>query len=158
MNTADVLQYGHKTLLNSLDGLPEEALDIEGVCGWWSTRHIIAHLASFEHVLIDVLNDLLGSDKPTPYLDVATSPDFSDSQVERRKDQSSAQLLDEYKQAHAEVMELITRIPEETARQPGKLPWYGAQYTLNDFIVYTFYGHKREHSAQIDIFRDRLSR
>jgi hypothetical protein len=27
---------------------------------------------------------------------------------------------------------------------------------LDDFIVYTYYGHKREHAAQIAAFRDRL--
>jgi len=29
-------------------------------------------------------------------------------------------------------------------------------YALDDFIVYTNYGHKREHSAQIAAFRDGL--
>jgi hypothetical protein len=28
---------------------------------------------------------------------------------------------------------------------------------MADFIVYTQYGHKREHSAQIAAFRDRLT-
>ena len=32
-----------------------------------------------------------------------------------------------------------------------------SEYSLEDFIVYTFYGHKREHSAQIAAFRDRLA-
>jgi proline iminopeptidase len=29
------------------------------------------------------------------------------------------------------------------------------EYALDDFIVYNYYGHKREHSAQIAVFRDR---
>ncbi len=40
----------------------------------------------------------------------------------------------------------------------GTLPWYGMEYALDDFIVYTFYGHKREHSAQIAAFGDLLRR
>jgi len=31
-----------------------------------------------------------------------------------------------------------------------------AVYALDDFLVYAYYGHKREHSAQIAAFRDRL--
>ena len=41
-------------------------------------------------------------------------------------------------------------------RENGTLPWYGAEYSLDDFIVYTYYGHKREHAAQIAAFRDHL--
>lgn len=52
-------------------------------------------------------------------------------------------------------MALVAQIPAETARLTGTLPWYGAEYALDDFVVYTFYGHKREHSAQIAVFRDR---
>ena len=39
-------------------------------------------------------------------------------------------------------------------RQSGTLPWYGMEYALDDFLVYIYYGHKREHSAQIAAFRD----
>jgi hypothetical protein len=41
--------------------------------------------------------------------------------------------------------------------KPGTLPWYGPEYALDDFIVYSYYGHKREHSAQINVFRDQLA-
>ena len=53
-------------------------------------------------------------------------------------------------------MELIGRIPAETLRQSGTIPWYGAEYALDDLIVYLYYGHKREHAAQIAAFRDRM--
>ena len=48
------------------------------------------------------------------------------------------------------------KIPVEVLRRPGTLPWYGAQYALDDFIVYQYYGHKREHTAQINVFKDLL--
>jgi hypothetical protein len=55
-------------------------------------------------------------------------------------------------------MELITQIPPQTLRQPGTIPWYGAEYALDDLLVYMYYGHKREHSAQVGVFRDQLMR
>lgn len=36
------------------------------------------------------------------------------------------------------------------------MPWYGDAYALDDLIVYMYYGHKREHNAQIAAFRDRF--
>jgi hypothetical protein len=41
-------------------------------------------------------------------------------------------------------------------QQPGILPWHGGQYSLDDFVVYQYYGHKREHSAEIAGFLNRI--
>jgi hypothetical protein len=50
----------------------------------------------------------------------------------------------------------VTQIPADTWVKEGILKWYGAEYDLEDFIVYTFYGHKREHCGQIATFSDRF--
>jgi len=88
-----------------------------------------------------------------------TAPDsnFNDPAVAARKGTSVKEVLGEYNDTNAQVMSLATRIPVETFRQTGTLPWYGIEYALDDFIVYTQYGHKREHSAQIAAFRDQLN-
>jgi hypothetical protein len=52
-------------------------------------------------------------------------------------------------------MTLVAQIPAETLRATGTIPWYGPEYALDDLITYMYYGHKREHSAQIAVFRDR---
>src|SRR2546429_52353 len=75
-----------------------------------------------------------------------------------RKRRSMREVLDEFNDTHAQVMSLAAQMRPETFRQTGTLPWYGMDYALDDFIVYTFYGHKREHSAQIAAFRDLLSK
>ncbi len=66
------------------------------------------------------------------------------------------EVLGELNDTHAQVMSMVVQISPETFRQTGTLPWYGMDYSLDDFIVYTYYGHKREHSAQIAAFRDRV--
>src|SRR5690606_24881367 len=76
--------------------------------------------------------------------------------VAERQGQSSQEALAEYDKHHVEVMSLISRLPVEQLRRPGTLPWYGAEYALDDYLVYQFYGHKREHSAQIAVFSDVL--
>ncbi len=157
MNAVDILKYGHGTVLQTIEGFPESAWETPGACGVWSVKDIIAHLASYEHVLVDVLTTFV-SGGPTPYLNKFTDPgvNFNDSEVAARKGKSVKEVLDEYNDTHAQVMSLVRRIPVETLRQAGTIPWYGMEYALDDYIVYAFYGHKREHSAQIAVFCDHL--
>jgi uncharacterized damage-inducible protein DinB len=157
VNAVDILKYGHQTLLNSFNGLPEEDWHSAGVCGVWSVQDILAHLASYEQVLIEVLNSLL-NDSPTPTLERfgQLGLRFNDVEVEARRGKTVGEVLAEYQDAHTQTVALLAQIPAETRRQNGTLPWYGSDYDLDDFIVYTFYGHKREHSAQIAVFRDQL--
>ncbi len=144
MNATDILKYGQLTAHQAIEGFPETAWETPGACGVWSVKDIIAHLASYEEVLVDILSGFVGR-HPTPSLDKFTElgGQFNDSEVERRK---------------GRTMSLAERIRPEVFRHTGTLPWYGMEYALDDVIVYMYYGHKREHSAQIAAFRDRLDR
>jgi hypothetical protein len=157
MNARDILKYGQATALQAIDGFPETAWETPGACGVWSVKDIIAHLASYEEVLVDVLSGFVGR-HPTPYLDKFTElgGQFNDAEVTRRRGRTVSEVLDEFNDAHAQVMSLAERIRPEMFRHTGTLPWYGMDYSLDDVLVYMYYGHKREHSAQIAAFRDRL--
>jgi hypothetical protein len=159
MNALDVLKYGHQTVLRTIDRLPQTEWETPGVCGRWSTRELVAHLASFEHVLVDVLNSLL-NDNPTPTLDQyrAGPLQFNDDEVDRRQDMTVDEVMADYCDTYAQAASLLAEIPLEERRRAGALPWYGHEYDLEDYIAYAFYGHKREHSAQIAFFCDRFSR
>ena len=159
MNAVDILKYGQQTVLQTLEGFPASAVETPGACGVWSVKDIIAHLASYEQVLVDVLSTFTGK-HPTPYLDKFTRPggQFNDTEVGARKVRTMSEVLAELNDTHAQVMSLAAQIPPESFRHNGTLPWYGMEYALDDFIVYTFYGHKREHSAQIAAFGDPLRR
>lgn len=165
MNAIDVLKYGHYTVQQALNDLPDSVWEKAGVCGTWSIKDIIAHLASFEHVLKEVLASMIGSEMytsipsaATPYLSrfIDAEAQFNDTEVDARKGRTVMDILAEYDIIHSQVMSLITWVPEEILRQTETLPWYGVQYALDDFIVYAFYGHKREHCGQIALFRGRL--
>jgi len=158
MNASDILKYGQGTVLQAIEGLSETGWETPGACGVWSIKDILAHLTSYEHVILDVLSTFVSSN-PTPYLRKYTEPGggFNDSEVDARKGKTVKEVLGEFHDTHSQVMSLAARIPVETFRQTGTLPWYGMEYALDDFIVYTQYGHKREHSAQIAAFRDHLT-
>lgn len=158
MNASDILFYGHQTVLKTIDGLAEEDWYTGGVCGVWSVREIMSHLASYEKMLVDILNSLL-NDEPTPTLRRMMEHGpyvFNDLEMGDRQGQTMASALAEYSDTQAQTMALIAQIPLASQRQKGVLAWYGDTYDLEDFLVYTYYGHKREHTAQIDVFRDSL--
>jgi len=168
MNASDILKYGHGTVLRAIDGLAAAEWETGGVCGIWSVKNIIAHLASYELVLNEVLSSFQRNPahpssstgtSATPMLNAFVEPggQFNDAQVALRSSSSHTDVLTEYTSAYEQVAALAAQLPAEYFRQAGTLPWYGLEYALDDFIVYAFYGHKREHCAQIAVFRDRLT-
>lgn len=154
MNARDILFYGNRTLLESMDRVPPEHRTEPGVIGWWSAREAMAHLAIFEDGLVQILESFLGG----PFPELLSNMDSSknDELVAKKEGKTFDELLGEYNTAYNRVMELIPQIPPDKLREVGTIPWYGDEYSLDDFIVYTFYGHKREHAARFEAYGDRL--
>ena len=157
MNAQDVLMYGNRTFLRTIDGFPAAEWLTPGVTGIWCAKDVVAHLASFEHFTADLLATFAGGSR-TPFMDdfIDRHDQFNDNQIALRKALSQGQVLAEYKGHHEDVVARASQIPGEVWRTPGTLPWYGLEYSLDDLIVYQDYGHKREHSAQIAAFLDRI--
>lgn len=156
MNANDILKYGHQTLLDAMDGINADEVETSGVCGIWSVRNVIAHLASFEEALVDLLTSMVSpTPVATPVLDamLADYDGFNDSQVLAREGMSWTETWQSYLAAYERVATLITQVPIETQRTKGAIEWYGPDYDVEDFLVYTYYGHKREHSAQLEVFK-----
>lgn len=157
MHASDVLMYGHRTFMHTLEEFPAGQRHTGGAVGYWSVKDLVGHIGSFELVLVEVLRNLLDA-SPTPLRDAlaADGQAFNDQQVDLlRRGWSYEQCLDEYLAAHGQVRELAARLPAGLAQETGAIPWYGAEYDLEDLIAYQYYGHKREHSGQIQTFRDR---
>jgi hypothetical protein len=158
MNAEDILKYGHYTVLHTIENLAEPDWHTGDVCGWWSTKDIMAHLASYEHLLVDIFNEILtGAQGPTLTLMATSGPEaFNDVEIGKHQNSTVTEILADYNDTQAQTMTLIQQIPLTQRRQAGLLAWYGSDYDLEDFLVYTYYGHKREHTAQIAVFRDSL--
>jgi len=159
MHALDVLKYGNLTVLRALKELPPDDWQTPGVCGRWSVREIIAHLASFEYALIDALAAARGAPLgPSLGQMLRDGQAFNDAQVAARIGLSPAETLAEYEQAQAQSMALTAALPSSLFYNTGFLPAYGMEYDLEDFITYAIYGHKREHMAQVGVFRDGIGR
>lgn len=80
----------------------------------------------------------------------------NDDEVAQRQDQTVHEVWEAYEAAHETAVSLLSQIPLEGRRLNGTLSWYGDAYDLEDILVYTYYGHKREHGAQIDVFHSAI--
>jgi hypothetical protein len=155
MNAVDILKYGHLTLLGSLEGLPDAAWALPGACGEYSVQTLVAHMATMEDVLADALGAFAGEPEGAHFAAyVADQAGYEAAERARFAALPPAAALAEYQAAHDRVMRHAAAIPTATLRTPGTIPWYGAEYALDDLIVYFNYGHKREHAGQIGLFRD----
>ncbi|MCJ7824098.1 MAG: maleylpyruvate isomerase N-terminal domain-containing protein [Anaerolineales bacterium] len=160
MNTLDILKFGHLTMVASLEKVDLSDWETPGVCGIWNVKDIVAHLASYELWHVEVLNDILGISAPTPIggSRADNGDRFNDVEVEKRRESSAQEVFDEYRSGQSQLIALARKVPAGRYSENGTLPWYGKQYCLNDFLVYSSYGHKREHSAQVNAYRDRLGK
>ena len=156
MNMSEALQNANLLVIRALDGLPEKEWDIPGACGDWSVKDIVAHLASYEHLIVDVLNTFLGGET-TPIVKhwMGSRATFNAEEVEARKFATAQQVMDEFQNTQVEAASLLMQIPPEKDQQAGTLPWYGQQHSLADFIQ-QMYDHIREHVAQISAFHTRV--
>jgi uncharacterized damage-inducible protein DinB len=156
MNASELLEKSNLLVIQTVDDLPETAWDIPGACGNWSVKDIIAHLASYEHIIVDVLS-IFQKEQPTPYiLEFLNQLDqFNKAEVEARKYETAQHVLDEYQDAQVEATSLLMQIPDEKVQERGTMPWYGEDCCLADFIN-RIYDHTREHCAQIARFKQRL--
>ncbi len=158
MNAKDITYYGNYEVGKAIEGLADEHWTKPGVTTLWSIKDTLAHLASYERLLEDALLFVVHPGTPTPTLDTmnADQEKFNDIEVGKRKDKSRQEILDEYSQTYERVAKLVDELGADKLRETGTIPWYGSDYSLDDFIVYASYGHKREHAGQIKGFRKRL--
>ena len=157
MSAQDILKYGQQSVLQTLHSFPEALWETPGACGVWSVKDIIAHLASYERILVDILTTFTGGGSTAvlnSYVELGSQ--FNDIEVSRRKAETIQDVLAEFNDTHLQVMSLRVNFPAETHRKFGTFPWSGSGYALDVILVYLYYGHKREHSAQIAAFRDCL--
>jgi uncharacterized damage-inducible protein DinB len=153
MNLPDILFYSQKLVTDSAGNISDEFLMKPGACGEWSVKDILAHITSYEFLLLDVFK-FVKHQKDTPYLHQLNTEykNFNTLQVNAYKNKSKKNLLQEFMQAYDGVLEQLKNFTPSELRKSGTIPWYGTQYSLDDFVVYANYAHFVEHTTQIKLF------
>jgi uncharacterized protein (TIGR03083 family) len=156
VNPVDILRYGQRTIDELVDRLRPG--DWEAVAlGAWTTKDLVGHLGAFEVRFADILATFLDEPLASTLLqDDYTN--FNDDQAAIRSAWSVADVLDEYRGAYDRAMGYAARVPPERWSLVGTIPWYGPDYALDDLMVYSMYGHKREHAPQLEAVLERPGR
>jgi hypothetical protein len=147
MNTLDVLRYGQLTIRATMDRYAEDDWSRIAL-GVWTAKDLLGHLGAFEVRFADQLAPFAGAsvESNLPSADPRT---FNDDQAAVRRDWTVDEVIAEFLEAHDRVMRHAAQISPVVWRETGTIPWYGAEYSLNDLVVYQQYGHKREHDPQL---------
>jgi hypothetical protein len=156
VNPLDVMRYGQRDIDQLLARLRDDDWSAIAL-GVWTTKDVVGHLGAFEVRFADVLATFL--DEPPDSDLIRSNPaTFNDDQAAVRKEWSVDQVLDELRVAHSRVMDRAGRISADTWSRIGTIPWYGPEYALDDLVVYSMYGHKREHAPQLEAVLERPGR
>ena len=156
MNPIDVLRYGDREVRSVIERYRDD--DWAAIAlGVWTAKDLLGHLGAFEARIADVLAGFVG-EAPVTELLSADPATFNDDQAAIRAHWSIDQVRAEYDEAAARVADYAARIPAETWRAVGTIPWYGPEYSLEDLCVYQMYGHKREHAPQLSAVLERPGR
>lgn len=151
MNAPDVLKYGHAWFSDALEGMPKDQWDSKGVAGTWSAKDVLSHITSYEVILVVTLKEFVSKGK-SDINPMSDHQKFNDEETEKRRGKNFQEVLDEYNKVYEEVAAIIGQVPVGKCRELGTLTWYGSEYSLDDYLVYAYYGHKREHGGQIALW------
>jgi hypothetical protein len=147
VHARDILRYGQADIDAIVDRYrPDDWGRI--ALGVWTAKDLLGHLSAYEARFAEVLAGFAG-EEPVTSLRFEPPATFNDDQAAVRKDWPVETVIAELRDAHTLVMRYVDRIPAERWREVGTIPWYGAEYSLDDLAVYTMYGHKREHGPQL---------
>jgi hypothetical protein len=153
VNPIDILTYGQRTVDELIDRLEPGDWDAIAL-GTWTTKDLVGHLGAFEVRFVEILTLFLGEEPATNINGIPVHV-FNDDQAAMRRAWSVEAIVAELRDAHAEAMTLVRRIPADRWREVGTIPWYGPEYALDDLVVYLMYGHKREHTPQLEAVLER---
>jgi hypothetical protein len=157
MNATDLLDYVHEWFLKKVNTMPEDQWDTPGATGEWSCKDILSHITSYEVALVPVLEEFVekGKSETDPF--PKDHQQNNTDQTAKRRSLNYKEILSELNEANKKAMELLSKIPKEKQAENGLLNWYGEKYSLEDYLMYRYFGHKREHGTQIDVFIDHLN-
>jgi len=155
MNIVEQIENAHLLVIQTLDNLPELEWDMPMSAGGWTVKDTIAHLASYEHLLVDMCHMVLKDATPTPYITqyIQQSTEFNQTQVAERSNHTAQQVIDEFEEVQADVTGLLARIPVEKIEEKGTLGGR-SERSLSDSVS-ALSTHIQRHCDEITAFRNR---
>ena len=132
-------------LQQSYAGLTDEEMLIPGVTGEWSVRDILAHVAVWDAVVLEVLPGILETGRHPEDDETSDLDTFNARMTEEKRGLSLDQVRRELEQSHQRVLDYLRgATPEEVA----------ANEPFRDRLAADTWDHYPEHTAAIRTWRE----
>lgn len=153
--TIDRYKEEHERLKKLVSSLPEEQILKPKTLDEWSIKDIIAHLAAWNWEAIDEVNRVLRNEAtwPARYEDKAGEDEFNRKEVEKRRDKSWKEVLQDWDDSFWAQIKRMEQISEdEWKHQSDNQTWSdGALVTVYSLFAYQYEGESHEggHAKQL---------
>jgi hypothetical protein len=146
----DNMQRGYAALEAVLTPLDQDQVTTAGVNGDWSIKDILAHIVTWQQVLVDRLQAATRGEKPATLLDgTEEEVDRLNAQFyEESKGRPFAQVLADFRTSYWQIVEIVQTISDEELTDPHRFAWMGGE-PLWRLIAGDTYGHYPEHIESI---------
>jgi hypothetical protein len=148
----DNLQRGYAALETVLTPLNEDQMTRTGVNSDWSIKDILAHIATWQQVLVERLQAVTRGEKPTTLLDLDVTEEEIDRLnaqfYEENKARSLAEVLTDFRTSYQHIVEIVQALSDEDLTDLHRFAWMGGE-PLWQLIPSETYKHYSDHRESI---------
>jgi predicted RNase H-like HicB family nuclease/uncharacterized damage-inducible protein DinB len=146
--TVAALEAARGHLLAAADLVPAEARDSWPVCGEWTTKDVLGHIADWELFGVEGLRMMAAGQAPLvePLEDI---DQWNRVHAQARQEQSWEAVWDDLHRSRQAMMEVLGEMSEGQLTRTFPFPW-GAEGTAYDWLG-VYMGHDREHAREMSL-------
>lgn len=143
------LEQERADFMAALSSASAATLERKGLVGQWSIKNVLAHLAAWELVTVQVLSERLETGK-TPEIMATINADqdaWNAFQVDEVEDLSPDDQLVEFEWTRSLLLQYLASLDDATLAKAK--PWSGWDGTVADYVLDAIAGHERTHAEQV---------
>lgn len=143
------LEESRENFLELLEDLPDEAMLTPGVCGTWSIRDVLYHLARWEAELITLLwQAQQGGTPSTVHFGKLTDAQINTQWQKESVGRSLARILEDFHSVRAQTLRRLEALRERDLTDPQRYAWLQGK-PLFRWVLENSAEHEIEHGEQI---------
>jgi uncharacterized damage-inducible protein DinB len=140
------LEAARRELLSAAARVPAEARASREVCGIWTLKDLLGHLADWEEVGVEGLR-MMAQGRPPDVEEVTDIDGWNREHVAARRNQPWDQVSADLHETRSELAAVLKGMSEERIPRWYRFPW-GARGTAYDWLV-VFVTHDRDHARDL---------
>jgi hypothetical protein len=137
------LAAAREELLNAAGLVPPEERASRRVCGVWTLKDVLGHVADWEWVGVEGLRQMAAA-RPLDSEHIADIESWNQEHAEARRDQRWEEVWADLHAARKELLEILEGMSQADLMRSYVFPW-GPEGTAYDWLC-AFISHDREHA------------